>query len=69
VIEKTAPHLVLLKDVFENAVARPSLPYYSGVSQILQKHLNSALSLSETPQEALEKAQNDIDEFIKKYED
>ena len=69
VIEKTAPHLVLLKDVFENAVARPSLPYYSGVSQILQKHLNSALSLSETPQEALEKAQDEIDEFIKKYED
>jgi len=67
-IKRKLPHLIVLKDVFENAVARPSSPYYSQISQILQRHINSALALKESPREALKNAQKEIDAILARYE-
>jgi len=61
------PALKDLKQVFNNAVPRPIIPYYSNVSQILQKHVSAALANRATPEESLKKAQSEVQEMIKSY--
>ncbi|CAD7771175.1 MAG: putative ABC transporter-binding protein [Candidatus Methanoperedenaceae archaeon GB50] len=68
-IREKMSHLIILKNVFENAVARPLSPYYSQISQILQRHINAALALKEIPDEALKKAQAEIDQLFAYYGD
>jgi multiple sugar transport system substrate-binding protein len=67
-ILKALPHLVTFKDVFTHAVARPNLPYYTQISEIIQKYLNSALAGKLTPEEALRNAQSETDKIIARYE-
>ncbi|RKX62261.1 MAG: ABC transporter substrate-binding protein [Thermodesulfobacteriota bacterium] len=67
-IREKMPHLIVLKNVFENAVTRPVSPYYSQISQVIQRHINAALALKETPNEALKKAQTEIDQLFAYYE-
>jgi len=67
-IREKMPHLIILKNVFENAVTRPVSPYYSQISQVIQRHINAALALKETPNEALKKAQTEIDQLFAYYE-
>ncbi len=67
-IKEKLPHLIVLKSVFEHAVARPGYSYYSQVSEVLQKYLNSALALKQSPEEALRRAQYGIDEIVDRYE-
>ncbi|AJC71974.1 transcriptional antiterminator [Thermococcus guaymasensis DSM 11113] len=64
---KAAPHLKDLRSVFENAVPRPIVPYYPQLSQIIQKYVNAALAGSMSPQEALDKAQQEAEELVKQY--
>ncbi len=66
VLEKL-PHFAELKSVFENAYPRPTRPYYSQMSSILQKHLNSALAGEVSPKEALEAAETQIQDIINRY--
>ncbi len=66
-IREKMPHLIVLKNVFENAVTRPVSPYYSQISQVIQRHINAALALKETPNEALKKAQTEIDQLFAYY--
>jgi len=61
------PALKDLKQVFNNAVPRPIIPYYSNVSQILQKHISAALANRTPPQESLKSAQNEVLELMKSY--
>jgi multiple sugar transport system substrate-binding protein len=61
------PALRELKQVFQWAVPRPMIPGYSGVSQILQKHINAALADRVSPEEALNMAQSEVLELIKDY--
>jgi len=67
-VVKELPHLTKLKEVFEHAVSRPNLPYYTQVSEIIQRYVNSCLSANIQPAEALLKAQTEIDELKKLYE-
>lgn len=67
VLEKY-PHFSALSGVFKNAAARPNVPYYTQLSSILQKHLNSALSGRTEPKDALDSAENEIKAAIKRYE-
>ncbi|MDI6850926.1 MAG: ABC transporter substrate-binding protein [bacterium] len=67
VLEKL-PHLAVLRSVFENAYPRPMVPYYSQVSEILQRYVNSALSGKISPGEALSKAEEEIKEIVRQYE-
>jgi multiple sugar transport system substrate-binding protein len=66
-IAEKAPHLVELKAVFENATARPNVPYYSLLSRVLQQKVNAALSGSLTPEEALESAQEEALRVVERY--
>lgn len=55
-IIKANPHLRNLKAVFENAIPRPSVSYYSELSHIWQNSFNAALSQHLSIDEALTKA-------------
>jgi multiple sugar transport system substrate-binding protein len=55
VLEKY-PHFRALGGIFAQAVARPNLPYWTRLSDVLQRHLNAALSGKTTPAEALRAA-------------
>jgi multiple sugar transport system substrate-binding protein len=49
-------------------VARPNLPYYTSLSEIVQRYVNSALSGKLKPESALNYAQKEAKEMIKHYE-
>ena len=58
----------MLRDIFVNTVPRPSiLPYYTTISTILQENINGALSGSIAPADAMKKAQEKIEQVMKKY--
>lgn len=61
------PHLQRLRDVFKNAVARPNLPYYTQISDIIQRYVNNCLAGKVSPKEALNQAQSEIEEVTKIY--
>lgn len=66
-IKERVPHLDVLKRSFENAAARPTSPFYTQISEILQKHLNAALSGESEPDQALAKAQKEITKILQRY--
>ncbi len=61
------PHIDVLKDAFTISVARPNIPYYTQVSEILQRYLNGALSGKLTPFQALEESQTEIEKLVETY--
>jgi multiple sugar transport system substrate-binding protein len=61
------PHLLDLKEVFENATPRPGLPYYTQISDVIQQHLNAVLAGKETPQAALESAEREAQRIVERY--
>lgn len=67
VLEKS-PHLAALREVFENAEARPGLPYYSQISEVLQQNINAALSGTISIQEALTKSEEEAQKVMQSYE-
>ena len=68
VIEKM-PHIETIKKAFENAVARPNLPYYTQASEVIQRYLNAALSGKLKPEEALIQSQKEIEKVVEIYHD
>lgn len=63
-----APHYRALKDVFQNAQPRPLLPYYTQISAIVQRYINSVLAGRESTENALSSAQHGIDALQQRYE-
>ncbi|MEJ2698699.1 MAG: ABC transporter substrate-binding protein, partial [Desulfuromonadales bacterium] len=61
------PYLRELRKVLNHAVVRPVLPYYGQISQILQRHLDAALAGWVPPEEALRKAQTEIEAVTARY--
>ncbi len=61
------PTVKILYDALQNTVARPTLPYYSQVSDIIQRYVNDCLSGKIKPGEALRKMQSEINELVKIY--
>jgi len=61
------PHLRSLRAIFENARPRPIVPYYSQLSEILQRHLNAALADRSSPEEALQAAQREMQAIASRY--
>ncbi len=62
------PHLAKLQSVFELAVARPDVPYYSQVSTVIQRYANECLADKIGAAEALKEMQDQIDEVEKAYQ-
>lgn len=61
------PYLADLRGVFENARPRPQLPYYTRVSEVLQRYVSGALAGEMTPEEALERAEEEIGRVVERY--
>ena len=56
-----------LKTAVEQAKTRPVSPVYSQVSAAIYKNVNKALSGNVSPEEALKKAQTDMDRALKTF--
>jgi len=67
-LKHNLPHINVLKESFNHAVARPNVPYYTRLSQILQIYVNAAISGRMEPEEALKKAEEKMREIIHTYE-
>jgi multiple sugar transport system substrate-binding protein len=67
VVKEVIPHIAVLKKAFENAVARPNLPYYTQLSEILQRYINACLSNKYSPHDALLQAQQEITQMVDIY--
>ena len=63
-----APHCRELKEVFQNAHPRPLLPYYTQISAIAQRHINSVLANRKSAEQALGAAQHEIDALQQRYD-
>jgi multiple sugar transport system substrate-binding protein len=61
------PHFKTLRHVFENARPRPFLPYYTQLSEILQRSLSAVLAGRSSPEAALAEAQGEIDALLRRY--
>ena len=57
---KKIPHLGLLQKAFQNAVPRPLVPYYSIISNIIQRNVNNCLAGKITAKEASHAMQKEI---------
>jgi multiple sugar transport system substrate-binding protein len=66
VVEKL-PHFVSLKGVFENLRPRPNVPYYTLLSEVIQRHISSVLSGSLGVEQALSEAQKEAQKIVTKY--
>ncbi len=66
VLEKM-PQLAALRKIFVHALPRPTVPYYSRMSSVLQRNLNAALAGSMTPEDALSDAQKEIESIVQEY--
>jgi multiple sugar transport system substrate-binding protein len=67
VVEKM-PHFVYLRDVFENLSPRPNLPYYTMISEVIQRCVSSVLSGKLTAGQALPEMESEVKKIIEKYE-
>ncbi|MFP4083041.1 MAG: ABC transporter substrate-binding protein [Candidatus Aminicenantes bacterium] len=68
-ILKELPHFHKLRDVFNQAVARPNLPYYNQVSAVIQIYVNKCLAGKIKPAEALEQMQKQTEKITALYEE
>ncbi len=66
-VREKFPHLQALKGVFEGAVARPNFPYYTLVSEIIQKWVNLSLAGKIGAGEALDKAEKEAERVVRAY--
>ncbi|MBE0432266.1 ABC transporter substrate-binding protein [candidate division WOR-3 bacterium] len=66
VLEKS-PHFADLRNVFDNVVPRPNLPYYTQISDVIQKHLNAVLADRLAPETAMIEAEREAQKIIEIY--
>jgi multiple sugar transport system substrate-binding protein len=66
---RALPHLQGLREVFEYAVARPNLPYYVQISEVVQRHANHCLAGKIDPEKALSNMQREIERITGIYEE
>lgn len=63
------PHLGALRLVFDNATARPNVPFYSQLSEIVQRYVNTAIAGKADAGESLKKAATEMQKVMKRYEE
>ncbi len=62
-----APHLTELRNIFEQAVPRPVVPFYTQVSAIAQRRINAVISGNISPEKGLSAANEEIDALLERY--
>jgi trehalose/maltose transport system substrate-binding protein len=66
IIEKM-PRIKIIKEALEHTIARPTLPYYPQVSEVIQRYVNNCLAGKSTPEYALQTIQNELEKLEKLY--
>ncbi len=61
------PHFKNFKEIFRKARPRPVIPYYIQVSNVMQMYISGTLARNRKPEEALKRAQKEIDVLEKRY--
>lgn len=61
------PHFKSLSEVFTNAKARPSIPYYTPVSEVLQRYINSIVANKSESSVALGEAEKEVKAIVERY--
>lgn len=62
------PHFKKLRDVFENAYPRPNLPYYTQISEVIQKYISSVLAGTMEISKALKDADKELQKIVETYD-
>lgn len=62
------PHFQSLRTVFENTAPRPPVPYWTQLSDVLQKNVNAALAQNISAAESLQRSEQDFQRIIQRYE-
>lgn len=66
-VQKALPFSAELKQAVEQGRSRPVSPVYPQISQAIYENVNAALAGQATPQEALEKAQTDMEQALETF--
>ena len=66
-VQKTMPYAKELLEAVENATTRPVSPVYSQISQAVYENVNKAIAGQESPQDALEKGQEQIEKALASF--
>jgi multiple sugar transport system substrate-binding protein len=67
VIEKM-PHFASLREVFENLTPRPNVPYYTLLSEVVQRYVSGVLSGRLEVRQALAEAEQEAQKVVDKYD-
>ena len=66
-VVKRFPHFTTLTEVFENAYPRPIIPYYTQLSEVMQRHINGTLAGECEPEPALSAAEREVMRLEERY--
>ena len=66
-VQKAIPFAAALKEGVEQAQSRPVSPVYSLISEAIYKNVNSALSGSTSPEDAIKKADEEINKALQTF--
>ena len=66
-LQKNYPQIKILYNAFKHSVARPVLPYYNEVSDVIQRYVNQCLAGKISASDALNKSQKEIQALEKIY--
>ena len=66
-LNEKLPHLKTLKYVFDNTVARPTVPYYTHISEVIQRNVNNCLADKISPADALKEIEIEMKNIIEIY--
>lgn len=61
------PHFEYLRGIFDDLRPRPNVPYYTLISDVLQRHINSVLAGKTEAAQALAKAEAEAEVIIDRY--
>jgi multiple sugar transport system substrate-binding protein len=63
-LKREQPFMVMLRNIFLNARARPVTPFYMAITQVLQPEFSAVITGMKTPEESLVTAQKQIQYII-----
>jgi multiple sugar transport system substrate-binding protein len=66
-VQKALPFAAELKQAVEQARSRPVSPVYTQISQAIYENVNAALAGQMSPEEALQKAQSDMEQALQTF--
>jgi len=66
-IREKMGQMEILKEALSHSVARPGVPYYTRISEVIQNYVNGSISWNIKPSTALKDAQENIEKILKQY--